>query len=126
MSRFFRFVRFDEGRQPLAELSLRCLDAADALLVGGRLGWRVEVWDGARALGVVGEGAVDEAGCHPTNALNPNEAPLDPSSPSSPALEPAIQPMALPQTPPAYQTATAVPRAYNPFRKGAWQRRPPG
>lgn len=107
LSRYFRFVRFDEALQPLEELRLRCLDAADALLIGGRLGWRVEVWDGARPLGVVGEGAV---------AASPNLA----------TLSTAIQPMALPPTPPAYQTQPAVQRPYNPFRKGAWQRRSPG
>ena len=123
MSRTFKFIRFDEGRQPLAELSLHCLDDADALLIGARLGWRVEIWDGSRVLGVVGEGAVSPSDLDPANASNPNEAPLDAAN-SAAALEPAIQPMALPQTPPAYQTASAVPRAYNPFRKGAWQRRP--
>lgn len=122
MSRSFRFVRFDEGRQPLADLNLHCLDAADALVVGARLGWRVEVWDGGRAVGVVGEGALEASpDPEPAIAVNRNEVALDPANAAAAALAPAMQPIALPQTPPAYQTA---PRAYNPFRKGAWQRRP--
>ena len=127
MSRSFTFVRFDEALQPLAELNLHCLDAADALLVGGRLGWRVEVWDGARALGVVGEGAVElTPGLSARNPANRNEASLDPASPTAGAIAAAIQPIALPETTPAYQAAQRAHRAYNPFRKGAWQRRTPG
>ena len=130
MSRSFKFVRFDEALQPLAELSLHCIDAADALLLGGRLGWRVEVWDGARPLGVVGEGALEPTGSLSGSAardpVNRNEADLNPAGPVAAVLGAAIQPIALPETPPAYQTAPAIPRAYNPFRKGAWQRRPPG
>jgi hypothetical protein len=127
LSRSFKFVRFDAALQPLADLNLRCLDASDALLVGGRLGWRVEVWDGVRALGVVGEGALDStsafAACNPANR---NEAVLEPGSPAACAIAAAIQPIALPETPPAYQTPLGAQRAYNPFRKGAWQRRPSG
>ena len=124
MSRSFKFVRFDEALQPLAALNLHCLDAADALLVGGRLGWRVEVWDGAQALGVVGEGALeptlDFAARNPANEV-------DPANIAARAVAASIQPISLPETPPAYQTRPGVAqRAYNPFRRGAWQRRPSG
>jgi hypothetical protein len=126
LSRSFRFVRFDEALQPLAELNLHCLNAADALLLGGRLGWRVEVWDDARALGVVGEGAREPPPEFVRSPANRNEAALDPASPVAGALAAAIQPIALPETPPVYQTPPGAHRAYNPFRKGAWQRRSPG
>ena len=133
MSRSFKFIRFDEALQPLAELNLHCLDAADALLLGGRLGWRVEVWDDARALGVVGEGAREPTpGFAARGPANRDEAALDAASPAASAIAAAIQPIALPetpsvyQTPPVYQAPPGAHRAYNPFRKGAWQRRPPG
>ena len=126
MSRSFKFVRFDEALQPLAELNLHCLDADDALVVAGRLGWRVEVWDGARALGVVGEGAAESTPGLEASPSNRNEAAPDSASPVGGAIAAAMQPIALPQTPSAYQTQPGVHRAYNPFRKGAWQRRPPG
>jgi hypothetical protein len=122
LSRSFKFVRLDEALQPLAELDLRCLDAADALLVGGHLGWRVEVWDGARSLGVVGEGALNSPPGFARDPASRNEACLRPDSPDAGA----IQPMALPETTSAYQTSPAAQRAYNPFRRGAWRRRPSG
>jgi hypothetical protein len=123
LSRSFRFVRFDKALQPLAELNLRCLDATDALLLGGRIGWRVEVWDGVRALGVVGEGALAPPAPSPElSTANFSATALDPANAET-EFGSAIQPIALPQTLPAYQSA---PRAYNPFRKGAWQRQPRG
>jgi hypothetical protein len=122
LSRPFKFVRFDEALQPLAELNLRCLDVSDALLVGGRLGWRVEVWDGVQSLGVVGEGALANAP-GPEQSTASFNAPLLDSVNSGTVFAPTIQPFVMPQTQLACQTA---PRAYNPFRKGAWQRRPRG
>ncbi|HTX49426.1 MAG TPA: hypothetical protein VME40_08555 [Caulobacteraceae bacterium] len=57
--RSYRFARFDAGQRLLGEVSLDCLNDQDALLVGGRLGWRVEVWDHGRPVGVAGEGAAE-------------------------------------------------------------------
>jgi hypothetical protein len=57
--RSYRFARFDAERRLVGEVSLDCLNDEDALLVGGRLGWRVEVWDHRRPVGVAGEGAAE-------------------------------------------------------------------
>ncbi|MBV9996420.1 MAG: hypothetical protein JO127_14545 [Caulobacteraceae bacterium] len=77
MSRTYRFVRRDAGVQGIAEVTLRCATDADALLVGGRLGRRVEVWDGERRIGVVGADApedesADPAGRRSFNPLSPD------------------------------------------------------
>lgn len=75
--RSYRFARFDAGHQLLGEVSLDCLNDEDALLVGGRLGWRVEVWDHRRPVGVTGEGAAaapemsPEPPAHAAPAFNP-------------------------------------------------------
>jgi len=55
--RSYRFARFDAELRRLGEVSLNCLNDDDAMLVGGRLGWRVEVWEHGRPVGVAGQGA---------------------------------------------------------------------
>jgi hypothetical protein len=57
--RSYRFARFDAERRLVDEVSVHCLNDEDALLVGGRLGWRVEVWDHRRPVGVAGPGATE-------------------------------------------------------------------
>jgi hypothetical protein len=57
--RSYQFARFDAERRLVDEVALDCLNDEDALLVGGRLGWRVEVWDHGRPVGVAGEGAAE-------------------------------------------------------------------
>jgi hypothetical protein len=53
MSRTYRFVRVDADEPATAEVTLRCPNDDDALLIAGRLGRRVEVWQGERRVGVV-------------------------------------------------------------------------
>ena len=75
--RSYRFARFDTERQRLDEVSVQCLNDDDALLVGARLGWRVEVWDHHRPVGVTGEGAGEapdmspQPPTHEPTAFNP-------------------------------------------------------
>src|ERR1700683_1588791 len=57
--RSYRFARFDAERRLLDEVSVHCLNDEDALMVGSRMGWRVEVWDHHRPVGVTGEGAAE-------------------------------------------------------------------
>jgi hypothetical protein len=104
MSRIFRFIRRDDGAQAEVDVSLRCAHAADALLVAASLGGSVEVWDGARRIGVVGG---EPAGPPPTEAAPPAQAPSDIGRPEPLASEPEVD---------------DPDRPFNPFRPGAWRR----
>src|SRR5579863_1358704 len=98
MNRSYRFVRLDAAMRPIGEeLTLICPTAGDALLVGGTLGWLVEVWDGRHRVGLAGSGVSQRAAPAP-------EAPGEiapPPAPAAPAAEPG---------------------AFNPFRPGDWSR----
>ena len=122
MSRFFKFVRYDAAAQPLDEMTFSCLDEADALALGWRLGWRVEVWDGARPLGVVGDGAMGAAPATqpPSAASAPEGAPA--AAPIAPAPKPILD-VVPPSSGDVAAPVYSEPRAYNPFRKGSWRRR---
>ena len=98
MTRPYRFVRLDKSMQPIEELDLVCPSAADALLVGSRLGWCVEVWDGAQRIGLAGSGLPQG----PEPAPEPREE-----------VERADVELAAP---------TQDTSAFNPFRPRAWRR----
>ena len=98
MSRNFRFIRRADAAEPDLDMSLVCAHAADALLVATSLGGSVEVWDGARRVGIVG-----------------GEAAAPPPEPASNDLAELAQ-----------ETETELAfdedRPFNPFRPGAWRR----
>jgi hypothetical protein len=75
--RSYRFARYDAERRLLDEVAVQCLNDEDALMVGGRLGWRVEVWDHHRPVGVTGEGAAEAPDMSP-----------EPSTPEPTAFNP--------------------------------------
>jgi hypothetical protein len=93
--RSYRFARFDAERRFLDEVSVHCLNDEDALLVGGRMGWRVEVWDHHRPVGVTGEGAAEAPD------MSPEPTTPEPSTPEPSAPEPT---------------------AFNPFSRRSWRR----
>ena len=77
MNRDYRFARIDDGAPATAEMTLVCASDADALALGAALGGLVEVWDGARRVGLAGLGVpkpanAEAAPCDDTSrAFNP-------------------------------------------------------
>jgi hypothetical protein len=119
MSRDYRFVRhYADGRVGEA-LTLVCLDDADALLIAQRVGpsGMVEVWDGVRR---VEASALESA----TPPIGPIPPPIDkPPGERQPLVFEALPraQIAAP-VPAAAPPAPDEPRAFNPFRRGAWRR----
>jgi hypothetical protein len=66
-------VRLDAARRPIDTLELICPGDADAMLLAGRVGPCVEVWEGERRLGLVGEPADAQPNPEPDEprAFNP-------------------------------------------------------
>jgi hypothetical protein len=62
MSKSYRFVRLDSHMRPRDEITLVCASPEDALLLASSLGDRVEVWDGASRIGVIGSAAAPTGG----------------------------------------------------------------
>jgi len=53
MSREYRFLRLNADMEPVEEMSLFCLDDNDALTIAGRIGRRIDVWQGDQHISMV-------------------------------------------------------------------------
>jgi len=95
MSREYRFLRLNADMEPVEEMSLYCLDDSDALMIAGRLGRRIDVWQGDQHLSMV-LSDVQEAQAAPA---------------PEPVAEIAAEPL-----------APMAPKPFNPFRDGVWGR----
>ena len=105
MSREYRFQRLNADMEPVEEIVLRCIDDEDALILAGRLGRRIEVYEGDRRLTVVLSGVREPI----------PEALPEVQAGAEAAPEPAAEP-------PPEDLLRNIPKAFNPFRQGVWRR----
>ncbi len=130
MSRMYRFILLDGMGEAITEVALLCLEDPDALVVASHVGPRnhVQVFENDRFVGLVQSKHPDAAAYAipiddppPVAATAPvAAAPIEPSVLEHLKVEPPVF------VPDALEApASGGPeRAYNPFRRGAWRRRP--
>jgi hypothetical protein len=71
MSREYRFLRLNADMEPVEEISLFCLDDKDALTIAGRMGRRIDVWQGDQHISMVLSDASEPPAREPVAAAEP-------------------------------------------------------